>query len=83
MCILNSFYINIYFGLFSGWSWTRTSVVNISYCEKIKEIIKQIGQEVKRIYTVFNETKLWELNYLARFTIFCWENHPLEWNEFM
>ncbi|KAH9687060.1 hypothetical protein KPL70_014631 [Citrus sinensis] len=52
--------------------------LNVSYCEKIEEIIGHVGEEAKENRIAFNELKFLELDDLPRLTSFCLENYTLE-----
>ncbi|KAH9753067.1 Disease resistance protein [Citrus sinensis] len=52
--------------------------LNVSYCEKIEEIIGHVGEEVKENRIAFSNLKVLILDYLPRLTSFCLENYTLE-----
>ena len=52
--------------------------LNVSYCEKIEEIIGHVGEEVKENRIAFSKLKVLILDYLPRLTSFCLENYTLE-----
>ncbi|KAH9687015.1 Disease resistance protein [Citrus sinensis] len=52
--------------------------LNVSRCDKIEEIIRHVGEEVKENRIAFGKLKVLILNYLPTLTSFCLENYTLE-----
>ncbi|KAK9218359.1 hypothetical protein WN943_006996 [Citrus x changshan-huyou] len=52
--------------------------LNVSWCDKIEEIVGHAGEEAKENRIAFNELKLLVLDHLPRLTSFCLENYTLE-----
>ncbi|KAH9686944.1 AAA domain-containing protein [Citrus sinensis] len=52
--------------------------LNVSRCDKIEEIIRHVGEEVKENRIAFSKLKVLILDDLPRLTSFCLENYTLE-----
>ncbi|KAH9753024.1 Disease resistance protein [Citrus sinensis] len=52
--------------------------LNVSWCDKIEEIIRHVGEEVKENRIAFSKLKVLILDYLPTLTGFCLENYTLE-----
>ncbi|XP_052297555.1 disease resistance protein At4g27190-like isoform X2 [Citrus sinensis] len=52
--------------------------LNVSWCDKIEEIIRHVGEEVKENRIAFSKLKVLILDYLPTLTGFCLEDYTLE-----